>query len=103
MASQQFYDLETRVFNWAKDRGIFKSATPQSQFTKTLEETVELGTAIAKNDKAEIADAIGDIVVTLIIQANMQGLDTLECLADAVNIIESRTGKMQNGMFVKDK
>ena len=54
------------------------------------------------NDKAEIKDAIGDILVTIIIQAKMQNLDLIECVESAYNIISKRNGKMVNGTFVKD-
>jgi len=48
-------------------------------------------------------DAIGDITVTLIIQAEMQGLDFQDCLQAAYDVISKRTGKMIDGQFVKDK
>ena len=45
---------------------------------------------------------MGDIMVTLIIQAKMQGLSLEECLESAYNVITKRTGRMINGQFVKD-
>ena len=58
--------------------------------------------AIVNDDREEIKDAIGDIVVTVIIQAEMQGMDIEDCLESAYNIIKHRKGKMQNGQFVKE-
>ena len=49
-----------------------------------------------------IIDAIGDIMVTLIIQAKLQDLSLEECLESAYNVIAERKGKMINGQFVKD-
>ena len=72
-----YFELECVIEQWAADKGILEKATPMAQALKTLEECTELCTAINKNDKPEIIDAIGDIMVTLIIQAKMQGL-TLE-------------------------
>ena len=69
---------------------------------KTLEEVEELTHALADRNLAEIADAIGDIYVTLVIQAEMQGLRMSECIEGAYNVISKRTGKMVNGQFVKD-
>jgi hypothetical protein len=46
---------------------------------------------------------MGDILVTLIIQAKMQGVSLETCLEGAYNIISKRTGKMINGQFVKDE
>lgn len=96
-------ELIDRVIVWAKDRGIFEKGTPLAQMEKTEEEVAELRAAIEQNDKAEVIDAIGDIIVTLIIQAEMQGVDIEPCLREAYEIINQRTGKMVDGKFVKDK
>jgi NTP pyrophosphatase (non-canonical NTP hydrolase) len=58
--------------------------------------------AIVDNNRLDIEDAIGDIMVTMIIQAEMQGVTIEECLNSAYDIISKRTGKMINGQFVKD-
>lgn len=97
-----YFELEHAVEEWAKNKGILDKATPMAQALKTLEETTELCTAINANDKTEIIDAMGDIMVTLIIQAKMQDITLEECLESAYNVISKRTGKMVNGQFVKD-
>jgi NTP pyrophosphatase (non-canonical NTP hydrolase) len=73
-----------------------------AQAMKTWEEVHELKDAIVNDDRAEIIDALGDILVTIIIQAEMQGLKLEECLQSAYNVISKRSGKMKNGTFVKD-
>ncbi len=98
-----YFELECAVENWAMEKGILSKATPMAQALKTLEETTEFCTAVNNNDRAEIVDAMGDIMVTLIIQAKMQDLSLEECLESAYNVISKRTGKMVNGQFVKDK
>lgn len=97
-----YFELEAVVEQWAADKGILEKATPMAQSLKTLEEATELCVAINANDRAEIIDAMGDIMVTLIIQAKMQDLSLEKCLESAYNIIAKRTGKMVNGQFVKD-
>ena len=97
-----YFELECAVEHWAKEKEILAKATPMAQALKTLEETTELCVAINSNDRAEIIDAMGDIMVTLIIQAKMQGLKLEECLESAYNVITKRTGKMINGQFVKN-
>jgi NTP pyrophosphatase (non-canonical NTP hydrolase) len=97
-----YFELEVAVESWANDKGILSKATPMTQALKTFEETIELCAAINTNDKAEIIDAMGDIMVTLIIQAKMQNVSLEECLESAYNVISKRTGKMINGQFVKD-
>lgn len=98
-----YFELEAAVEHWAEEKGILSKATPMAQALKTLEETTEFCTAVNSNDRAEIVDAMGDIMVTLIIQAKMQDLSLEECLESAYNVISKRTGKMVNGQFVKDK
>ena len=95
--------LNKLIIEWAKDKGILESGAPVAQCYKTLEEVQELLTAIVEEDKAEIIDALGDIYVTILIQAEMQGLKLEDCIASAYNVISKRTGKMVNGQFVKDK
>ena len=95
-------ELVEAVEQWAADKGILDNATPMAQAHKTLEESLELAEAIRKDDREEIADALGDIFVTIIIGARMQGMDLQECLQGAYDIIRKRTGRMANGQFVKD-
>ena len=54
------------------------------------------------NTKIELEDALGDIFVTIIIGAKLQGLSLEKCLESAYNIISKRTGKMVDGQFLKD-
>jgi NTP pyrophosphatase (non-canonical NTP hydrolase) len=97
-----YNQLEALVIEWAENKGILQKATPARQADKTLEEVEELRAAIADDNREEIADALGDILVTIIIQAKMQNMSLVECLEGAYNIIAKRTGKMVNGQFVKD-
>lgn len=99
---KDFFELEVLIEEWAEEKGILDKATPIKQALKTLEETTELCNAIVNNDFGEIKDAIGDIMVTLIIQAKMQEMTIEECLNAAYDVISKRTGKMVNGQFVKD-
>ena len=118
MGKIKFKNLKELIEIWASEKGILDNATPLTQHGKTEEEVNELGISlIAQNNgiktflmngkevntEHEIKDAIGDILVTLIIQSKMQGLDIVECLEMAYNTISERTGKMKNGVFVKDK
>ena len=67
-----------------------------------MEETVEIGRAIFKNDTEQIIDGIGDAVVVLTNLAELVGVPIEECIQEAYNVISKRTGKMVNGTFVKD-
>jgi NTP pyrophosphatase (non-canonical NTP hydrolase) len=99
---KNYNELENLVLSWAEDKGIFEKGTPYKQAVKTLEECGELLHSIGSNDKSEIQDALGDILVTIIIQAKMQDMTLVQCLESAYNVIANRTGKMVNGQFLKD-
>ena len=97
-----FDELTTSVVEWAKLKGILDNGTRLGQARKTLEEANELLSAVEDDDRAEIVDAIGDVLVTVIIQAEMNGLNVTDCLQSAYDVISKRTGKMVGGVFVKD-
>ena len=97
-----YYELEALVIAWATQKQILENGTAIAQAGKTIEEVNELVEAIIKDDREEIVDALGDILVTIIIQAEMQGLSLVQCLNSAYNVISKRTGKMVDGQFVKD-
>jgi NTP pyrophosphatase (non-canonical NTP hydrolase) len=100
---QTYRLLETQIEEWAEDKGILQNGTTMKQAEKTHEEVLELISAIDEDNREEIIDALGDVLVTLIIQAKMQKLDLLDCLQSAYDVISKRSGSMKNGMFVKDK
>lgn len=67
-------DLKILVEGWADKQGIMKFGKPMKQLLKTLEEITELHAAIEDDNLEEIIDAIGDVVVTLIIYAKMKNI-----------------------------
>ena len=87
---------------WADERGLYDKGDPKTQYIKLMEETGEIGRAILKDDTAEIIDGIGDAVVVLTNLAELCGVPIEECIQEAYNVINKRTGKMVNGTFVKD-
>ena len=99
---KSYGELEALVLAWAEQKGILQNGTTIAQAGKTMEECTELMVAIARRDDDEIIDALGDILVTIIIQAEMQGVSLTECLESAYNVIAKRTGVMVNGQFVKN-
>ena len=55
------------------------------------------------NDKLEIKDAIGDLVVVLTNLAHLEDFTIEDCIGSAYEEIACRKGKMINGTFVKAK
>ena len=91
-----------KIRDWAEDRGIYASGDPKTQYIKLMEEAGEVGRAILKQDKPEIKDGIGDMVVVLTNLAELCDMTIEECVESAYDVISKRTGKMKNGTFVKD-
>jgi len=97
-------DVARKVFDWGVDRGIVQHGQPMGQAIKCLEECTELLDAINKNRDAAIADAIGDIWVTLVMTAATMDMDLLDCFYGAYNEIKDRKGTLgPDGIFVKEE
>jgi len=90
------------IRSWATDKGIYDKGSSGVQYLKLIEEAGELADALLKKDKAEIQDAIGDMVVVLTSIAKFEDMFIEDCIKSAYNVIAKRTGKMVNGTFVKD-
>ena len=106
--NMKYEELENKVIEWAKDRNIFENSNAIKQISKTQEELYETLGALreleqGKESILEVADGIGDMLVTIILLAKMVGLNSVDCLGDAYDEIKNRKGKMINGFFVKEK
>ena len=99
---KQVSDWQERIEKWARDRNLIEGSNPTKQLEKLNEEVGELYDGIAKDCKAEIRDAIGDVCVVLAIIAAQSGLSFEDCLESAWDEIKDRRGKMVDGIFVKE-
>ena len=100
-------ELIELVKEWGVNKGITHNGEDArfmrtKQADKTDEELTELFEAILADDREEAKDAVGDIIVTLIMQAEWWDLEIEECLQAAYDVISKRTGKMVDGQFVKE-
>ena len=91
------------IRQWAEERGLYDKGNSHTQYVKLQEEAGELAKALLENDKPEVIDAIGDMVVVLTNLAHLQGVHIETCVAEAYKVISKRKGKMINGTFVKDE
>jgi len=106
------------VKSWGIAKGITGpngKGTLLAQLSKTQEELTETRDAAVISRQHEpqslegidawldLRDGIGDTAVTLILAAEMAGLDFQDCLKSAYDEIAGRTGAMVGGQFVKDK
>lgn len=101
-------ELFGAVRKWGRDKGI---NNPTVQFAKINEEVGELAHELVRGycggyggtvPSQETVDAIGDILVTVIIFADIIGIDPLGALQLSYNTIKGRTGHTENGSFIKD-
>jgi NTP pyrophosphatase (non-canonical NTP hydrolase) len=99
ITTNNVFDL---IRDWATVRGIYDNGDSKTQYVKLMEEAGELAQALLNNDKEEIQDAIGDMVVVLTSIAKFEGLTIEDCIDSAYNVIAKRKGKMINGTFVKE-
>lgn len=95
-------ELVPLVNDWFQDRNLaFGDGLGQLQ--KLHEEVYELAEARITNDFGAEVDAIGDITVVLIGYCLQRGLTLEQCLESAYDEIKNRTGKVVDGVFVKDE
>lgn len=91
-------ELVKLIEKWAREKNL-DIADPEKQMLKVVE---EVAAALARNNKNDLRDGIGDVVVTLVILAMQNDMDLYECLNQAYNEIKDRKGKNVNGVFVKE-
>jgi NTP pyrophosphatase (non-canonical NTP hydrolase) len=87
---------------WADQRGLLVPDNRPRQMLKVMEEVGETAAALARGNRRELKDGIGDSIVTLIILAAQSGFTATECLEAAYNEIKGRKGKTVDGVFVKE-
>lgn len=98
-----FAKTEMLTIQWGEARGIVQNSTPYAQAKKTQEELYELFEAIEDGDREAMADAYGDILVTLVMGCACADLDLLTCFQGAYNEIKFRRGYLnKEGIFVKE-
>ena len=73
------YDLVNKVIEWGRDKGI---DNPYHQLNKVVEEVGEAAHEITRDrlDSGMLRDAIGDILVTVIILADTLNMNPIDCL-----------------------
>ena len=98
----KYEKLISDVVDWADDKGLVKEENSDKQLIKVIEEVGELASAILKKKRKEEIDAVGDIMVTLIIFAEIRGYDVMSALGYDYQEIKDRKGKMVDGSFIKD-
>ena len=98
-----YAQLEMDIVRWGEARGIIKNSSGFAQWSKTLEEVIELRDALLLDDRKSMIDAYGDILVTLIMGCACEDLNLTSCLEHAYSQIKDRKGYLnKDGIFVKE-
>ena len=95
-------DLIEKIENWFVDRDILPNSSVSKQWSKLEEELEELEQALADDHLIQIKDGIGDVVVVLVGLAMLKGTSLTDCLTHAYDEIKDRTGRMVDGVYVKE-
>lgn len=99
---KSFAYLENLIEMWGRDLQIIQNGKPMGQAIKTAEEVVELLAAINAQNHEETMDAIGDIIVTLVMICAQIGVTIPQCMEMAYESIKDRKGYLlPTGVFVK--
>lgn len=100
-------ELALAVRVWGREKNINDEVM---QYAKINEEIGELAHEITRGHcgkekvpSEETIDAVGDILVTVIIFADIVGIDPRGALEIAYNTIKDRKGHTENGSFIKEE
>lgn len=80
----RFDRLTAQVIGWANDRNLIEGSTVQKQNVKLIEEFGEFAAGLARGKKEVQADALGDMMVILIIMGQQADVNIRQQLADLV-------------------
>nr|WP_245835715.1 MazG-like family protein [Virgibacillus ndiopensis] len=93
--------LTENIQAWAIEKEL-DEAQPEKQMLKLMEEVGELAQGLAKANRDQVIDSVGDVYVVLTILSMRLDLDLQACIAAAYGEISDRKGEMVNGSFVKE-
>jgi len=98
-----YANVEMKIVQWSEARRIIQNSTAEAQLLKAVSEMGELADATIKNDKEEIVDAVGDVMVCLVNYCAIKDIDLVSCMDEAYAQIKDRKGTLlPNGVFVKE-
>jgi NTP pyrophosphatase (non-canonical NTP hydrolase) len=99
---ENIYTTLKRIVDWAYERNLVDGSMPKDQLAKLIQELGEVSDAICKDDRHNLIEEIGDMIVVLTILCEMYDINIPECAEAAYNKIKDRKGVMFDGVFVKE-
>ena len=94
--------ITANIEKWATDKDL-DVAQPEKQMLKMMEEVGELAQGLAKGNRDQVIDSVGDVYVVLTILSMQMDLNIRGCINKAYYEIKDRKGKMRNGVFIKEE
>ena len=99
-----YRETEMDILRWAEARKIIPNAKPHTQLLKAFSEMGELADAELKDSDLDREDAVGDVMVCLIIYCALKDIDLVSCMQLAYDTIKDRRGYLTpDGTFVKEQ
>lgn len=111
MNKHNFETLQRSIISWGEAKGLTAPEAATKQTLKMFAEAGELADAVLKDTNIDdedyiadedILDGIGDVLVTLILLAEIKGTTFEECLNVAYAEIAGRKGVTLDGVFIKE-
>ena len=98
-----YANIELEIIRWSEARKIIPNSTAETQLLKAVSEIGELCDATIKQDRENMIDSVGDVMVCLINFCALEELNLVHCMQVAYDQIKNRKGTlMPNGIFVKE-
>jgi NTP pyrophosphatase (non-canonical NTP hydrolase) len=98
-----YADVEMKILQWGEARRIIPNAKTHTQLLKMFSEMGELADAEIKGDRTAMVDAVGDVMVCLIMFCSLHDLNIVSCMYSAYGEIKDRKGTLTpDGTFVKE-
>ncbi len=97
------YPRNDEIIQFFEDKGLYERTDFLSQFKKLEEEVDELKDALLLGDDEQILNEAGDVYITLLNVLKTCNLTMEQAVNYSTNKILKRSGKVVNGVFIKDQ
>ncbi len=97
------YPRNAEIIQFFEDKGLYERTDFLSQFKKLEEEVDELKDALLLGDDEQVLNEAGDVYITLLNTLHSCGLTMEQAVNYSTNKILKRSGKVVNGVFIKDQ
>lgn len=97
------YPRNNEIIRFFEDKGLYERTTYRDQFMKLMEEVDELQDALQLGDDEQVLNEAGDCYITLLNVLHTCGLTMENAVNYSTDKILKRKGRVENGVFVKDK